>query len=85
MLLAYDGIRGEPYKRIRQNGYYTSLGERDPETAAVAVPVFDTAQKLRGALSSSAPLSRFDAEAHSGALKALRESADRLEASLTRD
>ena len=85
MLLAYDGTRGEPYNTICQNGHYTSLGECDPEIAAVSVPVFDRAQKLRGALSATALLSRFDAEAHSGALKSLRESAARLEASLARD
>lgn len=85
VLLAFDGIPGAPYEAIRQNGHYTSLGERDPEIAAVSVPVFDTAGNLRGALSASALLSRFDAAARAGALEVLQESAARLKTSLSRD
>lgn len=85
VLLAYDGMSGEPYETIRQNGHYTSLGERDPEIAAVSVPVFDASGKLRGALSASALLSRFDAEARNAALEVMRESAHRLMSSLSRE
>lgn len=85
VLLAYDGMNGEPYETIRQNGHYTSLGERDPEIAAVSVPVFDASERLRGALSASALLSRFDAEARNAAIEAMRESAHRLKSSLPRE
>lgn len=40
-----------------------SRGERDPETAAIACPVFGAQDKLQGALSLSGPVTRFgDAE-----------------------
>jgi DNA-binding IclR family transcriptional regulator len=39
-----------------------SRGERDAETAAIAVPVFATGGVLVGALSLSGPIGRFDAE-----------------------
>lgn len=85
VLLAYDGSDGEPYETIRETGHYASLGERDPEIAAVSVPVFDASGNLRGALSSSALLSRFDAEARGVAIEVMRESARRLRTSLSRD
>jgi DNA-binding IclR family transcriptional regulator len=37
-----------------------SLGERDPETAAMACPVFGVANQLEGAVSLSGPIGRFD-------------------------
>ncbi|WP_347140524.1 IclR family transcriptional regulator [Paracoccus sp. SSK6] len=82
VLLAYDGCPGEPYEDIRRTGHYTSLGERDPEIAAVSVPVFDSAGRLRGALSASALLGRFGPAARRGAIEALKESAARLRTSL---
>lgn len=85
VLLACGGIPGEPYEAIRRDGHYTSLGERDPEIAAVSVPVFDAAGNLRGALSASALLSRFDPAARAAAIAVLQESAARLKASLSRD
>lgn len=85
VLLACDGGNGEPYETIRRTGHYVSLGERDPEIAAAAVPVRDTAGHVRGALSVSALLSRFGAEAQARALTALGESAKRLASHLPRD
>jgi DNA-binding IclR family transcriptional regulator len=61
------------------------LGERDPEIAAASVPVLDAAGHIRGALSVSALLSRFDEEAQARALTALHESAQRLASHLPRD
>jgi DNA-binding IclR family transcriptional regulator len=46
--------------RIREAGVYISLGERDPETAAVAAPVFGQARALIGALGITGPRNRFD-------------------------
>ena len=37
----------------------SSLGERDGETAALAVPIFGASQALIGALSVSGPVARF--------------------------
>ena len=66
-------------------GHYVSLGERDPEIAAASVPVLDAAGHIRGALSVSALLSRFDAEAQARALTALHQSAERLASHLPQD
>ncbi len=85
VLLAFDGGRGEPYASILTARQYVSLGERDPEIAAASVPVLDAAGHIRGALSVSALLSRFDAEAQARALTALHQSAERLASHMPRD
>jgi DNA-binding IclR family transcriptional regulator len=41
--------------------YAVSYGERDPETAAVACPVFGSEQRFMGALSISGPKYRIEA------------------------
>ena len=85
VLLAFYGGRGEPYASIRTARHYVSLGERDPEIAAASVPVLDAAGHVRGALSVSALLSRFDPEAQARALTALHESAECLVSHMPRD
>lgn len=60
ILLAFTGQEGEQYEKIRHQLYAISLGERDPETAAIACPVFSLGQKIAGALSVSGPRYRFD-------------------------
>lgn len=67
---------------IRRRGYYISLGERDPEVGAVAVPVIDAAGHLRGALSISGLLSRFDEEAQRNSIELLRKMSAELTAVL---
>jgi DNA-binding IclR family transcriptional regulator len=59
VLLAFSGGRGALYAKIRKAGSYVSCGERDPDVAAIAVPVFDSGGALRGALSISGLRSRF--------------------------
>ena len=44
---------------VRRRGYAVSLGERDPQTAAIAAPVFGPGQHLAGALGITGLLSRF--------------------------
>jgi DNA-binding IclR family transcriptional regulator len=61
VILAYSGLSGERYDEIRKNLYSASFGERDPETAAVACPVFGLEQKFIGALSVSGPRYRIEA------------------------
>jgi DNA-binding IclR family transcriptional regulator len=82
VLAAYTGATGGKARRVKADGYATSLGERDPHVAAVAVPVFDTAARFRGALSISGLISRFDDKARAAALTALKASAQRLAAVL---
>lgn len=60
VLVAFGGGKGELYEKVRGQGFHVSLGERDPETAAVAVPVFGPGQKLAGALGITGPRTRFD-------------------------
>ena len=61
VILAFSGLTGERYDQIRKNMYSASFGERDPETAAVACPVFGADQKFLGALSVSGPRYRIEA------------------------
>jgi DNA-binding IclR family transcriptional regulator len=58
VLVAFTGGKGDLYERIRSRGSYVSLGERDPEAAAVAVPVLG-AGRLAGALGVTGPRNRF--------------------------
>lgn len=60
VILAFNGLSGEKYDKIRDQLYAISMGERDPETAAIACPVFSVGQKLAGAVSISGPKYRFE-------------------------
>jgi DNA-binding IclR family transcriptional regulator len=71
-----------PEEAIVRRGFYCSLGERDPHIAAIAVPVFDRENRLRGSIAVSGLITRFDDKARKEALKALRKSAARLHALL---
>lgn len=61
VLRAFSGARGDRMNQIRSAMHCTSFGERDPETAAVACPVFGVGDKLVGALSISGPRYRIEA------------------------
>jgi len=52
---------GGTQEAVRRQGYAVSLGERDPETAAIAAPVFGPARALAGALGITGLLTRFQA------------------------
>ena len=47
------------YDEVRKRGYAMSFGERDPETAAVAAPVFGPEGRLLGAMGITGPITRF--------------------------
>ncbi|WP_419909687.1 IclR family transcriptional regulator [Hoeflea sp.] len=70
----YDGNDNE----VRQAGYAVSLGERDPEVAAIAVPVFTDSGRLAGALAVSGLINRFENEDRSELLRHLIASQQRL-------
>lgn len=59
ILLAFSGEPGDGYDEARRRYFYVSIGERDPETAGVAVPLFGTDQALAGSLTVTGPRSRF--------------------------
>lgn len=61
VILAFSGERGEPYESIRKRGYHLSLGEREPEVASVAAPVFGLNWRLLGSMCISGPASRLTA------------------------
>lgn len=63
VLLAWGGETGERFDRIRSDGYALSLGDRDPDAAALSAPIFDAKEKLLGALTISGLRSRFTSEA----------------------
>ncbi len=57
------GLLGaEETNRIRTSGYAVSLGERDAEVAAVAVPIYLSSGAIAGALSISGLITRFDTQ-----------------------
>lgn len=78
VLAAYGEDAPASRKKVLTQGYYVSLGERDPEVAAAAVPVLDGQGRLRGALSVSAIRGRFDAQAQKLTLKSLKSEAEAL-------
>jgi DNA-binding IclR family transcriptional regulator len=82
VLAAHSGATGTKAKDVEAQGYSASLGERDPHVAAVAVPVFDSAARFRGALAISGLISRFDKAARAAALTELKASAKHLAAVL---
>jgi DNA-binding IclR family transcriptional regulator len=61
VILAFSGLTGKRYDIIRSAFFSQSSGERDPETAAVACPVFGLDQRFVGALSVSGPKYRIEA------------------------
>ena len=63
VLLAWSGETGELFERIRHDGVALSLGDRDPDAAAISAPLFDAHDKLLGALTISGLRSRFTSEA----------------------
>ncbi|KAI3590795.1 Transcriptional regulator, IclR family [Cupriavidus sp. U2] len=62
VLRAFAGESGEPYETIRRDGYFISMGEREPEVSSLAVPVFGIHWTLAGALCISGPISRLTRE-----------------------
>jgi DNA-binding IclR family transcriptional regulator len=61
VLRAFHGARGERFDRIRESMFTASFGERDPEIAAFACPVFGHGNQLVGAVSVSGPRYRIEA------------------------
>lgn len=78
ILRAFSGLEGEALPRITKNGFAISLGERDPEVAAVAVPIRATGGALLGALAISGLISRFSTDRILALLAALQETQQRL-------
>jgi DNA-binding IclR family transcriptional regulator len=70
---------------VRAQLQATSFGERDPNAAAVACPVFGTMQELKGALALAGPRERFTPRRVAELAKLLREAAVRISTALGGD
>ena len=81
VLRAFSPLATPEDEAVRTAGHAVSLGERDPEIAAVAVPVFGP-EGLRGALAVSGLITRFDTPAIDRARTALLAGKATLEACL---
>lgn len=78
VLLAFSGEEGELYERIRRAGYHITRGERDPQVASAAFPVFGLNHRLIGCVAVSGPIDRFTREACVRHVSLLRKAAARL-------
>ncbi|TDM09870.1 MAG: IclR family transcriptional regulator [Ideonella sp. MAG2] len=58
VLLAFAGEKGAVYATIRREGVAVLAGDRDPDVAGIAAPVFEAQGLLAGALSLSMPTQR---------------------------
>ena len=57
--LAFSGVQGDRYDEIRRKGYNAGLSERVTESFSATAPVFGFDGNLVGALTISAPRSRY--------------------------
>jgi DNA-binding IclR family transcriptional regulator len=60
VLLAFSGTRGGDYDKVAEQGHAVSIAERDPESAAIACPVFGVGRAIVGAVSLGVPRYRFN-------------------------
>jgi IclR family acetate operon transcriptional repressor len=67
---------------VRRQGYASSYGERDPDVAALAAPIYTHDGKVCAALSIAGPINRFSKEHNVKHLEILLASAERLSAIL---
>ncbi|PZX10266.1 IclR family transcriptional regulator [Palleronia aestuarii] len=78
ILLAYSGDQSEGDSTIRKLGFAISLGERDAEVAAIAMPVLSRGGRLMGAIAVSGLITRFGEDRHPELTAALAEAQKRL-------
>ncbi|MGP1275651.1 MAG: IclR family transcriptional regulator [Caulobacterales bacterium] len=78
LILAYTDGTDPDTAQIKADGHAVSLGERDPDTAAIAVPVLDRGGAFQGALVISGLRGRFDEAARKKAIALARKEAGKL-------
>lgn len=78
VLLAFAGEPGAPYDAIRRAGYFITAGERDPEVASVACPVFGLNNTLVGSVCVTGPVARYSKAAYERFAKQVKVTAARL-------
>ena len=62
VLMAFTGGTEPHHAQVREAQFALSLGERTPESAAMAVPLFRSGQAFIGALGLAGPITRFTPE-----------------------
>lgn len=77
VLLAFSGVRGAEYTKIRKDGFLDAEG-REAFTASVAVPVLTKSGNLVGALVVSGLTNRFDEKKRTKALTLIQTSSTEL-------
>ncbi|TDL38152.1 IclR family transcriptional regulator [Kocuria rosea] len=82
VLVAYTGGDAEVHRQVRADGYRASFGERDPETAAVSVPVFGAGGVFLGALTLVGTRTRITDEVVPGLIDLLQGEAAQLRTEL---
>lgn len=85
LIQAFSGDTSDRAAAIRAAGHVVSLGERDPEVAAVAVPVLAADGRLLGALAVSGLVTRFTPDLQRNLLRELTGSRQRLAERLGHD
>lgn len=60
VISAFSGGRSALHARIRREGYAALVGDRTPEVAGIAAPVFGAQGELAGAVTLTMPSTRFD-------------------------
>ena len=78
VILAFEGVEGAVYDRVRAAGHHVSFGERDPQVASAVVPLFEKGARLFGSLAVTGPPNRFDEAAVAHHLGVLRDVGRRL-------
>ncbi len=76
VIMAFGGHVGELCQSIRERGYHLTRGERTPDVASLAVPLFGAGNTLFGSLALTGPLVRFTDEAAESHLPRLLAAAD---------
>ena len=69
VILAFSGTPGHVYDEIRERGYHATIGERDPQVASLAVPIYRDGRKLFGSMALTGPTPRFTEDAINRNLK----------------
>ena len=75
VLLAFTGSDAPRHREVRREGFSLSRGERDTDSAALAVPLFDPSGIFLGALGLAGPVTRFGDDAVPSLLEAVRAEA----------
>ena len=78
VLLAYSDGTSAQHTALRRAGYTLSKGERDPNCAGLAAPVFGPTGEIVAALSLSGPGERFTSDAIARMRKLLLKAAEQL-------